>query len=100
MQVDDSICLTGGADGSIRMWDLRRVGEVDDDAMSNLGDAPEMVSYADAMEEGASKTKSISGRTSEEQPSVVDGPCVRVLEGHSKAVSALYFEDTCLVSFT
>ena len=27
-----------------------------------------------------------------------EGPCVRVLEGHSKAVSALYFEDDCLVS--
>jgi division protein 1 len=28
----------------------------------------------------------------------VDSACVRVLEGHSKAVTALYFEDECLVT--
>ncbi len=27
-------------------------------------------------------------------------PCVRVLEGHSKAVTALYYEDGCLVGPT
>jgi division protein 1 len=26
-----------------------------------------------------------------------NGPCVRVLEGHSKSVTALYYEDGCLV---
>lgn len=29
---------------------------------------------------------------------VNDTPCIRVLEGHSKAVTALYYEDGCLVS--
>lgn len=27
-----------------------------------------------------------------------NGPCVRTLEGHSKSVTALYYEDGCLVS--
>lgn len=27
-----------------------------------------------------------------------DGPCVRTFDGHSKAVTALYFEDECLVN--
>lgn len=27
------------------------------------------------------------------------GPCVRTLEGHSKSVTSLYYEDGCLVSF-
>jgi division protein 1 len=27
-----------------------------------------------------------------------DDPCARILEGHSKSVTALYFEDECLVS--
>lgn len=27
-----------------------------------------------------------------------NGPCVRVLEGHSKAVTSLYYEDNVLVS--
>lgn len=31
---------------------------------------------------------------------VNDTPCIRVLEGHSKAVTALYYEDGCLVSRT
>lgn len=29
-----------------------------------------------------------------------DHACVRVLEGHSKGITALYFENECLVSFT
>lgn len=27
----------------------------------------------------------------------LDGPCVRTLDGHSKAVTSLYFDGTCLV---
>lgn len=93
MQVDDSTCVTGGADGAIRLWDLRRAGEDEDSAA--LGGAPEIVNYSDAVEEG--RTMSGSSRAGEERPSTTDGPCVRVLEGHSKGVSALYFEDICLV---
>ncbi|KAG9050978.1 Mitochondrial fission protein [Tulasnella sp. UAMH 9824] len=93
MQVDDSTCVTGGADGAIRLWDLRRAGE--DEDSSALGGAPEIVNYSDAVEEG--RTMSGSSRAGEERQSTTDGPCVRVLEGHSKGVSALYFEDICLV---
>ncbi|KAG9008007.1 Mitochondrial fission protein [Tulasnella sp. JGI-2019a] len=97
MQVDDSTCLTGGADSTIRMWDLRRVGE--EDTQSSLGDIPEMVEYSDVVSEGGSSKirDGIVGATLDDARAE-DGACVRVLEGHSKAVSALYFEDTCLVS--
>ena len=30
LQVEDHVCLTGGEDGSVRVWDLRRVGDDDD----------------------------------------------------------------------
>ncbi|KAG8907590.1 Mitochondrial fission protein [Tulasnella sp. 403] len=93
MQVDDSICITGGADGSIRVWDLRRVGE--DDDTSTLGESPELVHHSDTLDEGRASSSSNPILT---DASPDDGACVRVLEGHSKAVSALYFEDTCLVT--
>ncbi|KAG8864308.1 Mitochondrial fission protein [Tulasnella sp. 330] len=94
MQVDDSTCLTGGADSTIRMWDLRRVGE--DDEQPPLGDIPEIVDFEDALSERDS-SKIRNGNTLVDV-GAEDGACMRVLEGHSKEVSALYFEDTCLVS--
>lgn len=98
MQVDDSTCLTGGADSTIRMWDLRRVGE--EDELPTVGELPEIVNFSDAHSDGGS-SKIRDGyihAALDEPTTVADGACVRVLEGHSKAVSALYFEDTCLVS--
>ncbi|KAL1675759.1 WD40-repeat-containing domain protein [Schizophyllum commune] len=64
LQVEDHVCLTGGADGDVRLWDLRRVDEDEE--------------WGDDADE--------------------DGPCARVLQGHSQAVTALYFEDECLVT--
>lgn len=93
MQVDDSVCVTGGSDGGIRIWDLRRAGD-DEDALS-LGDAPEIVNHSDALDDPI-RSGPIS--RSDDDRVADEGPCVRVLEGHSKAVSAIYFEDSCLVS--
>jgi division protein 1 len=59
IQTDEQLCLTAGADGDIRLWDLRLVDDYE------------------GLVEG--------------------GPCVKTLEGHSKAVSSLYYEDGCLV---
>lgn len=84
LQVEDHVCLTGGSDGAIRVWDLRRVGENDGDGVSDAGTDAEMVNHSDAGDEEGS--------------SAPDGPCARVLEGHSRAVTSLYFEDNCLVT--
>ncbi|KZT06242.1 WD40 repeat-like protein [Laetiporus sulphureus 93-53] len=97
MQVEDNVCLTGGEDGAVRLWDLRKVDEDEEweGGMLNLSDVAE----EDESHDGESAhTNGI--RSSESRPSSVveDGPCVRVLEGHSKAVSTLYFEDQCLVT--
>ncbi|KAJ6626942.1 WD40-repeat-containing domain protein [Mycena sp. CBHHK59/15] len=67
VQVEDHVCLTGGSDGNVRLWDLRRV---DADQADGWGDEGE----------------------------IRDDCCARVLEGHTKAVTALYFEDDCLVT--
>ncbi|THH06660.1 hypothetical protein EW145_g3937 [Phellinidium pouzarii] len=89
LQVEEHVCLTGGEDGSVRVWDLRRVGDTD----------AEIVSLADISEEGDEEDATNGLRNgSERGSSEADGPCMRVLEGHSKAVTALYFEENCLVT--
>jgi division protein 1 len=99
LQVDDLVCLTGGEDGNVRMWDLRRVDEdewgVESETVS-LSDVPE------EDEEGGDGEQRSTGVHSSDRESVAerDDSCVRVLEGHSKAVTALYFEDDCLVSLS
>ena len=37
------------------------------------------------------------GSSAPDLPEEKEGPCIRALEGHTKAVTALYFEDECLV---
>ncbi|RDB28476.1 Mitochondrial division protein 1 [Hypsizygus marmoreus] len=104
VQVEDHVCLTGGEDGNVRLWDLRRVEEEDGDGWGE----GELVSLSEVSEEDEldrdpelsdkpngirNEAESISEAASERE-----GPCARVLEGHTKAVTALYFEDECLVT--
>jgi len=94
IQVEDHICLTGGEDGHVRIWDLRTV----DDESEGRGD---IVRLNDVAEEVEDETGELvepprgirNGIENESQ----DGSCLRVLSGHTKAVTALYFEDECLV---
>jgi division protein 1 len=102
VQVEDHVCLTGGADGNVRLWDLRRV---DADPADGWGDEGELVTLSDVAEE--EEGTDAEARAAPESNGVRDGKqraterddcCARVLEGHTKAVTALYFEDDCLVS--
>ncbi|KAI1797515.1 WD40 repeat-like protein [Ganoderma leucocontextum] len=99
VQVEDHICLTGSEDGTVRVWDLRRVDEDED------WESGDMLSLSDVAEEDESTDASTNGTrqdgsTSSRPSSAVerDGPCVRTLEGHTRAVSTMYFEDECLVT--
>lgn len=84
------------------MWDLRRVDDDEHDGW----DTGAFVSLSDVAEEDETEmgpelenaSNGIRDGVSEDPP-MKDGPCARLLEGHTKAVTALYFEDECLVSF-
>ena len=102
IQVEDMMCSTGGEDGNIRVWDLRRVDEDDDwvreSEIVSLSDVAEEDEGVDELGMRKDANGSIRQGTSTPESAVEkDGPCVRLLEGHTKAVTALYFEDECLV---
>ncbi|GLB36557.1 putative WD40 repeat-like protein [Lyophyllum shimeji] len=100
IQVEDHVCLTGGEDGDVRLWDLRRV-EDDNDGWGDvsLSDVAEEVED-DADRRSSGTRSSIRDGAESTSDGVIEknGPCVRRLEGHSKAVTALFFEDECLVT--
>ncbi|KZO92084.1 WD40 repeat-like protein [Calocera viscosa TUFC12733] len=78
IQVEGDVCITGGEDGAVRVWDLRRVEE------------------GEPTEEGVVVNGDVEHQEGEGE--LPQGPLLHVLEGHSKAVTALCFEDTSLVT--
>ncbi|KAI0045742.1 WD40 repeat-like protein [Auriscalpium vulgare] len=104
VQVEDAVCLTGSADGTVRVWDLRRVDAEADEwehGMVHLSDVIEEAEEGEGEGEGVVVDASVAGSGAVRQGASKeeeDGPCVRVLEGHSKAVTAMYFEDETLVT--
>lgn len=93
IQVEDHVCLTGSEDGSIRLWDLRRVGNEGEWSMEMDALPEEDESVASEPVDGTSGVRA-SKTTTEQQ----EDACARILDGHTKAVTALYFEEDCLVS--
>ncbi|KAF9015415.1 WD40-repeat-containing domain protein [Cyathus striatus] len=94
MQVEDHVCLTGSEDGNINVWDLRKVDDDEwaDDEFVALSDVAE----EDEDDEDKEWIKNRKPSTETNKASI--GPLVKALEGHTKAVTALYFEDQCLVT--
>lgn len=95
LQVEDHVCLTGSDDSTVRLWDLRRVGDEEDieivaynDATGSDGGDGEMVERPNGIRNGSVGGSELGKETA----------FVRALEGHSKAVTSMYFEDDCLVS--
>lgn len=98
MQVEDNTCLTGGADGVVRLWDLRRVGaeDGDDEGWSELSEVP-----GEETESDSGLFRDIgepAGQNASRKERDYSFACVRALEGHSRAVTAMFFEGNCLVT--
>lgn len=68
-------------------WEKDALSDVLEEDSSSCHDG-ELIEKSDYTRSG---TASEAGTDSE-------GPCVRSFDGHSKAVTALYFEDDCLVN--
>lgn len=75
LQVESNVCVTGGQDGKLMIWDLDKAEE-----QALMGE--------DHARHGLAHVK-------EEEE---DGPCVKSLEAHTKDVTCLYFDGNCLVS--
>lgn len=86
--------MTGSEDSSVRLWDLRRV---DTDGSDGWGDEGEMVNLSDVAEEDESESEGVNVIRNGKEKQKEDVACLRVLEGHTKAVTTLFFEDDCLV---
>jgi len=96
IQVEDNLCLTGSEDGSVRLWDLRLVDDDwEKDGLSDVLEEDSSPYHDGELVEKADYTRSA---TVSDAGTDFDGPCVRTFDGHSKAVTALYFEDECLVT--
>ncbi|KAM0790548.1 hypothetical protein ACM66B_004417 [Microbotryomycetes sp. NB124-2] len=128
LQVESSLCVTGGADGQIRIWDLDAAeaafppalktptGEFDrvtrsmesmllgreTDPMEDVFTAqPSVVGSGAGLvngnglleQEGMMREQPDSSRSNSN-----DGPCIKTLDGHSKSVTSLYFDGSCLVT--
>lgn len=90
VQVEDTMCVTGGEDGDVRLWDLRLVEE-HEERLAKVEARNPLDRIAEEKE--GSIRQGGAGDEDEDRH-----PCVRTLEGHSKSITSLYYEDSTLVT--
>ncbi|CAO1635589.1 unnamed protein product [Parajaminaea phylloscopi] len=110
LQVEDELCVTGGLDSKIKIWDLRKVedwetrlemkanGEWSDPTKDEDDDAGLLGGKAGSSIRDGDVALGEFGSPASAEARDESDPNLKVLEGHSKAVTALYFDETCLVS--
>ncbi|PWN94437.1 WD40 repeat-like protein, partial [Tilletiopsis washingtonensis] len=88
LQVEEELCITGSQDATVRLWDLRRVEDWETRLEMKNGEEEEQEPHVRlaASADAAAKDK-------EEW-----NPMLRKLEGHTKAVTSLYFDEGCLIT--
>lgn len=106
LQVEDELCVTGGADSKVKIWDLRKVEDWETRLEMKANGEWQQVSSKD--EDTASATNEsqasairddgVLGSAAATESREENDPNLKSLEGHSKAVTALYFDETCLVT--
>ncbi|WFD30013.1 [histone H3]-dimethyl-L-lysine(36) demethylase [Malassezia sp. CBS 17886] len=84
LQVEGELCVSGSLDHAVRVWDLRHVGE------GRTADARRGAGGGAAPVDAASRSAASADDAS--------SPCLRTLAGHSKGITALYFDEGCLVT--
>ncbi|BGP34129.1 Mitochondrial fission protein [Rhodotorula toruloides] len=118
LQVEGSVCVTGGEEGGIRVWDLDKAEEMFySGTLPTASLARSMVAEEDVfgptatvgagglvngvpaeddgvLRESSSVRDGVEANTGQEQ----NGPCVRHLQGHTKAVTSLFFDGSTLVT--
>ena len=92
LQVENSVCITGGSDGKVRVWDLE---QAEQDALLHLAPGSNV-----HHQQNGSSLGVVPEAASEEDEIASAGPCMRVLDAHTKDVTCLYFDGSCLVSPT
>jgi division protein 1 len=117
VQVEGAVALTGGSDGAVRLWELGRVEEWEESrreaeekrrkGLDGLLDASADHRLPNVRADMIDEHTSRQGRDEDEDRELANvekdkrlegDPCLRVLEGHSKSITSLYYEDNCLVT--
>ncbi|GAA5840079.1 hypothetical protein JCM11251_000597 [Rhodosporidiobolus azoricus] len=130
LQVEGNVCVTGGEEGGIRVWDLDKAeemfyqgvvpqatplaAEVEEDVFGPIGTAsgaglvngtPAPVEDDGMLREQPSKVREGAIAVEGDAAAVLsgkkekaEGPCMRVLDGHTKSVTSLYFDGGTLVT--
>jgi mitochondrial division protein 1 len=84
LQVEDQLCLTGGADADVHIWDLHLVEAYENETMrtDKVGQSSNPVIRDAAVLDGSPPNGEAR---------------VKTLQGHSQSVSSLFFEGNVLV---
>jgi mitochondrial division protein 1 len=92
LQVEDITCITGGTDGSVRVWDLDKAEEEEAIRAAAV--------HVRSSSSNEARTDSIPSalRDGQEGKKEADwAACSTAIDGHTREVTALYFDGNCLV---